>query len=125
MRKMKNEMRISMLALSIALTLCITAIAESDSVGNLSRETDLSINGLSLQDLLDANHVNYTNLSQRKQSGRPEGAVHTLMVPITVLIQCFAWATMIPIPITATGYCSTPGGHPITDRMGSSASVWT
>jgi hypothetical protein len=64
-------------------------------------------------------------LSHRKQSGRPEGAVHTPTVPITVLIPCFAWATMIPIPITATGYCSTPGEHPITGRMGSSASTWT
>jgi len=60
-----------MLALSIALTLCITAIAESDSVGNLSRETDLSTNGLSLQDLLDANHVNYTDLS-------PEDIAHAM-----------------------------------------------
>lgn len=71
MRRVKNKIRISMLALSIALMLCITAIAESDFDRNLSLGADLSINGLSLQDLLDANHVNYTNIS-------PEDIAHAM-----------------------------------------------
>ncbi len=71
MRKIKSEVQISILALSIALTLCITSIAESGSSGNLSREDDLSINGLRLQDLLDANQVNYIDIS-------PEDIAHAM-----------------------------------------------
>jgi hypothetical protein len=63
MRKIKKEIRISIFALSITLMLCITAIAESDFVGNLSQKTNLSVDGLSLQGLLDANEINYTDPS--------------------------------------------------------------
>ena len=57
------EIRISIFILYLVLTLCITSMAESKTDINPSQKTNLSINGLSIQDLLEANHVNYTDLS--------------------------------------------------------------
>ena len=57
------KIRISIFILCLVLALCITSIAESKTDVNPSQKTNLSINGLSIKDLLVANHVNYTDLS--------------------------------------------------------------
>jgi hypothetical protein len=71
MIKIKNCLKLSALALSISLTLCIISIAESDLSCNLSLQTDQSTNVPDLQKLLDANQINYADLS-------PEDIAHAM-----------------------------------------------
>ena len=56
------KIRISLILLFLALVLGITSMTESKTEINASHETNLSIDELNIQDLLEANHVNYADL---------------------------------------------------------------
>lgn len=56
------KIRISITLLFLALVLCITPITESKKDMSLIREINLSIDDLNIQALLEANHINISDL---------------------------------------------------------------